>query len=205
MKKIILFVLALTTMGSVQAQEVISLPQPEVGKLSMSLGDALQQRRSERKYSDKEIGMQTLATLLWASCGVSDQKTGKITAPSAVNMQDVKVYVCTKDGVCLYNAKANTLTKVSDKDLREAIAGRQAFAKEAPVSLVLVSTKDSDRAPNDKFGAMDAGYVSQNIYLACTALGLKTVARATMDFDTLKRELKLADTSYLELNHPIGY
>ena len=205
MKNVILFVLALTAMSSVQAQEVISLPQPEVNKLSMTLGQALQQRRSERQYTDKEISLQTLSTLLWAACGVSDQKTGKITAPSAINMQDVKVYVCAKDGVCLYNAKANTLTKVSDKDLRQAIAGRQAFAKAAPISLVLVSTKDSDRAPNDKFGAMDAGYVSQNIYLACTALGLKTVARATMDFDTLKRELNLADTSYLELNHPIGY
>ena len=205
MKKIILFVLALTWMGSMQAQEVISLPQPEVNKLSMTLGQALQQRRSERQYSDQEISLQTLSTLLWAACGVSDPKTGKITAPSAVNMQDVKVYVCSKDGVCLYNAKANTLTKVSDKDLRDAIAGRQAFAKAAPISLVLVSTKDSDRAPNDKFGAMDAGYVSQNIYLACTALGLKTVARATMDFDVLKRELNLADTSDLELNHPIGY
>ena len=205
MKKMILFVLALTWMGSMQAQEVISLPQPEVSKLSMTLGQALQQRRSERQYSNKEISMQTLSTLLWAACGVSDQKTGKITAPSAINMQDVKVYVCAKDGVCLYNAKANTLTKVSDKNLLEAIAGRQAFAKAAPISLVLVSTKDSDRAPNDKFGAMDAGYVSQNIYLACTALGLRTVARATMDFDVLKRELNLADTSYLELNHPIGY
>lgn len=205
MKKIILFVLALTWMGSMKAQEVISLPQPKVSKLSMTLGQTLQQRRSERQYSDKEISLQTLSTLLWAACGVSDQKTGKITAPSAINMQDVKVYVCAKDGVCLYNAKANTLTKVSDKDLREAIAGRQAFAKAAPISLVLVSTKDNDRAPNDKFGAMDAGYVSQNIYLACTALGLKTVARATMDFDVLKRELNLADTSYLELNHPVGY
>ena len=201
MKKMILFVLALTWMGGMQAQEVISLPQPEVNKLSMTLGDALQQRRSERKYSDQEISMQTLSTLLWAACGVSEPKTGKITAPSAINMQDVKVYVCTKDGACLYNAKANTLTKVSDKNLLDAIAGRQAFAKSAPVSLVLVSTKDNDRAPNDKFGAMDAGYV----YLACTALGLKTVARATMDFDVLKRELNLADTSYLELNHPIGY
>lgn len=205
MKTIILFALALMMTGNVQAQEVVSLPKPEVNKLSMSLGEALQQRRSERSFTDKEISLQTLSTLLWASCGVSDPKTGKITAPSAVNMQDVKVYVCAKDGVCLYNAKANTLTKVSDKDLREAIAGRQAFAKSAPISLVLVSTKDSDRSPNERWGAMDTGYVSQNIYLACTALGLKTVARGTMDFDTLKRELKLADTSYLELNHPIGY
>jgi len=34
---------------------------------------------------------------------------------------------------------------------------------------------------------------------------LFVLARATMDFDVLKRELNLADTSYLELNHPIGY
>ena len=205
MKKAILFLIVLMIMGNLQAQDVISLPQPEVSKLSMSLGDALSLRRSERKYTDREISTQTLSTLLWAACGISDPKTGKITAPSAVNMQDIKIYVCTKDGVCLFNAKDNLLIKVSDKDLRDAIAGRQSFAKTAPVSLVLVSTKDSERAPNDRYGAMDAGYVSQNIYLACTALGLKTVARATMDFDTLKRELNLADTSYIELNHPISY
>lgn len=205
MKKAILFLIVLMIMGNLQAQDVISLPQPEMSKLSMSLGDALSLRRSERKYTDREISTQTLSTLLWAACGISDPKTGKITAPSAVNMQDIKIYVCTKDGVCLFNAKDNLLIKVSDKDLRDAIAGRQSFAKTAPVSLVLVSTKDSERAPNDRYGAMDAGYVSQNIYLACTALGLKTVARATMDFDTLKRELNLADTSYLELNHPISY
>lgn len=205
MKKAILFLIVLMIMGNLQAQDVISLPQPEVSKLSMSLGDALSLRRSERKYTDREISTQTLSTLLWAACGISDPKTGKITAPSAVNMQDIKIYVCTKDGVCLFNAKDNLLIKVSDKDLRDAIAGRQSFAKTAPVSLVLVSTKNSERAPNDRYGAMDAGYVSQNIYLACTALGLKTVARATMDFDTLKRELNLADTSYLELNHPISY
>ena len=205
MKNMILFALALMMTGSMQAQEVISLPQPEVSKLSMSLGDALQQRRSQREYSNQEISLQTLSTLLWAACGVSDPATGKITAASAINMQDVKIYVCSQVGVCLYNAKANTLTKVLDKDLRDAIAGRQDFAKSAPISLVLVSTKDSDRAPNDRYGAMDTGYVSQNIYLACTALGLKTVARGTMDYDTLKRELNLAETSYLELNHPIGY
>lgn len=205
MKKLIFFALALAMAGSMQAQEVISLPQPEVSKLSMTLGDALQQRRSERKFSNKEVSLQTLSTLLWAACGVSDAKTGKITAPSAVNMQDIKVYVFAQSGICLYDAKKNALVKVSDKDMRDAVAGRQAFAKSAPLSLVLVSTKDSERAPNDRYGAMDAGYVSQNIYLACTALGLKTVARGTMDYDAIKAELKLADTSYLELNHPVGY
>lgn len=205
MKKLIVLALALMTMGTMQAQDVVSLPQPEVNKLSMPLGDVLQKRRSERKYSSQEISLQALSTILWAACGVSDPKTGKITAPSAINMQDIKIYVCSKDGACLYNAKANTLTKVYDKDLREVLAGRQAFAKSAPITLLLVSTKDTDRSPNERYGAVDAGYVSQNIYLACTALGMKTVARAQMDADALRQALKLPATTLLELNHPIGY
>jgi nitroreductase len=205
MKKLIALALALMTMGTMQAQDVVSLPQPEVNKLSMPLGDVLQKRRSERKYSSQEISLQTLSTILWAACGVSDPKTGKITAPSAINMQDIKIYVCSKDGACLYNAKANTLTKVYDKDLREVLAGRQAFAKSAPITLLLVSTKDTDRSPNERYGAVDAGYVSQNIYLACTALGMKTVARAQMDADALRQAFNLPATTLLELNHPIGY
>ena len=54
-------------------------------------------------------------------------------------------------------------------------------------------------------GAIDAGYVSQNIDLACEALGLCTVPRATMDKETLKKELKLTDSQNPILNHPIGY
>ncbi|MBR6178818.1 MAG: nitroreductase family protein, partial [Bacteroidales bacterium] len=54
-------------------------------------------------------------------------------------------------------------------------------------------------------GAIDAGYVSQNIDLACEALGLCTVPRATMDKDALKKELKLTDSQNAILNHPVGY
>ncbi|MBR2886879.1 MAG: nitroreductase family protein [Bacteroidales bacterium] len=54
-------------------------------------------------------------------------------------------------------------------------------------------------------GAIDAGYVSQNIDLACEALGLCTVPRATMDKEALKKELKLTDSQNPILNHPIGY
>lgn len=207
MKKILLSAIALVTMScSMNAQEAIRLPSPQVQQLGLPLGNALQQRRSYRDYqADKQVDLQTLSTLLWAACGISDPATGKITAPSAVNMQDIKVYVCTKDGACLYSPKDNTLIPVTSKDLRGEIAGRQEFAKVAPISLVLVSTTDGDRGPNVKFGGTDSGYVSQNIYLACTALGLQTIARATMDVEALTKELQLGDKSIIELNHPIGY
>ena len=206
MKKLLLSLLALTTMiGTANAQESISLPQPEVQKLSMSLGDALKQRRSYRDMSEKDVDLQTVSTILWAACGISDPATGKITAPSAINMQDIKVFVCSQYGVCRYMPKENTLVPVTMTDIRSSLAAGQDFAKTAPVSLLLVSTKDNERMDNNRYGGVDAGYVSQNIYLACTALGLHTVARAMMDKDAVKKELNLADTSIILLNHPIGF
>ena len=206
MKKLLLSLLALITMiGTANAQESISLPQPEVQKLSMSLGDALKQRRSYRDMSEKDVDLQTVSTILWAACGISDPATGKITAPSAINMQDIKVFVCSQYGVCRYVPKENTLVPVTMTDIRSSLAAGQDFAKTAPVSLLLVSTKDNERMDNNRYGGVDAGYVSQNIYLACTALGLHTVARAMMDKDAVKKELNLADTSIILLNHPIGF
>ena len=206
MKKVIFTMLALMMMGTtVKAQDAIQLPQPEVQKLNMSLGDALKQRRSYRDMTEQDVDLQTVSTILWAACGISDPASGKITAPSAVNMQDIKVFVCSQYGVCRYMPKDNTLVPVTTTDIRPSLAAGQDFAKKAPVALILVSTKDNERLDNNRYGGVDAGYVSQNIYLACTALGLHTVARAMMDKDAIKRELNLADTSIILLNHPIGF
>lgn len=94
--------------------------------------------------------------------------------------------------------------------MRSSVAGRQQSVASAPVMLVLASNQSKFAALQDsqaaaRLGMMDAGYVSQNIYLACTALKLGTVARATMDTDVLKSELGLGDDRLLLLNHPIGW
>lgn len=62
-----------------------------------------------------------------------------------------------------------------------------------------------DAQAAQRLGTLDAGYVSQNIYLACTALKLGTVARATMNVEVLKKELGLGADHLLLLNHPIGW
>ena len=56
-----------------------------------------------------------------------------------------------------------------------------------------------------EWGAIDAGIVSQNISLFCAATGLKTRPRASMDKEKVKELLKLKDTQYVLLNHPVGY
>lgn len=204
MKKILLLVFVLTLCMGVKAQETVQLPQPEISMLGKSLGKILQERRSVREYQDKHVDLKILSTLLWAACGISDPASGKITAPSAVNMQDIKVYVCNKLGVALFNAKDNTLTQVSNENILQDLAAGQNFVLDAPFTLLLVSDQ-GNRRRNDQYGAMDAGYVSQNIYLACNALGLSTVARAMMNKDAIRTKLNLPEGVIVELNHPIGY
>ena len=206
MKKIVSLALGLMLCSSLMAQNTIQLPQPDVKELSMSLGDALKNRRSYREYQkEKAVDLNTLSTILWAACGISDPASGKITAPSAINMQDIKIYVCTAKGVCLYDPKANVLNVVNDKNLLESLASGQQFVKDAPYTLLLVSDQSKARRKNAHFGDIDSGYVSQNIYLACTALGMKTVARAMMDQDAVRSALNLPEDVIIELNHPIGY
>lgn len=189
------------------AQDVIRLPEPKWddnngGKAT--LVDVLKNRRSEREYSTEALSDQVLSNVLWAACGINRPAEKKITAPSAVNAQDIVVFVCRSDGAFRYDALNNTLVKVSSKDLRKDVAANQAFSAVAPVSLVLVSDMNKFRSPRAELGAMDAGYVSQNICLICTAMRLKTVPRATMNKEVLSKELGLKDNQILELNHPIG-
>lgn len=204
-----MFILSLVAMTGMQlmAQSTIQLPTPDK-HVQMSLFEALQNRKSTRSFSDKAVSDATLSQLLWAAIGIN-RADGHLTAPTAINAQDISVYVIRKDSAYRYQAKQNTLEKVSDQDLRQAVASRQAYAADAPVSLVIVSDnakfKGSSTNGPTLSGAMDAGYVSQNICLATEALGLVTVPRATMDKDALRQALKLTDQQHPLLNHPVGY
>lgn len=206
MKKILVALAALAMTGSLQAQ-TLPLPAPQ-STTSMTLMEALAARHSGRSFSDKAIPDQVLSQVLWAACGVNRPESGKITAPSAINAQDILVYVVRADGAYRYEPKTHVLTKVSSEDLRTAVAGRQAFAATAPVSLLLVSdhSRFGDHQNGaQRMGAIDAGYVSENIALACAALGLENVPRMTMDSDALRKALNLNETYDLVLNQQIGY
>lgn len=192
--------------GCVTAQD-IQLPEPDKSA-KMTLMEALQQHASSREFSDKEVSDAVLSQVLWAACGINRPGEKKITAPSAINAQDILVYVARKDGAYLYQPETNTLKKVCEEDVRKMVAGQQEFAATAPVSLILVSdkTKFGDRSSGaDLMGNIDSGYVSENICLVCTALGLKTVPRMSMDKEALAKALKLTDSQVLLLNNPIGW
>jgi len=204
MKKMIMMVVALFAMTiGIAAQTTVVLPKP-TKNCEMTLMQALQQRHSTREFKSDAISDQQLSDLLWAACGLN-RKDGRITAPSAMNMQDIKVYVLRSDGAWRYQPLGHELTKVSTENLIEAIAGKQVSVKTAPVVLLLVSDQSQAPRRSVEMGNLDAGYVSQNICLACEALGLATVPRGSMDKETIGKALNLVEGQYIIVNHPVGY
>lgn len=158
--------------GEAAAQET-QLPTPSKTNVAGSLNKALQDRHSTRTFTNKDVDDQTLSDLLWAANGVN-RNDGKRTAPSAMNRQDVTIYVGKADGTFRYDAATNKLVKIGNSDLRKAAAGRNKFIETAPVVLVIASDTGLTNG-NMAISGLDAGAVMQNVYLYCAANGMATV------------------------------
>lgn len=209
MKKVLFILTALlliVTSMNAQDLKAIHLNAPDKSR-GTTVMKALADRHSVREFDAKALSLQDLSDLLWAANGVN-RADGKRTAPSALNKQDIDVYVILKEGAYLYNAQSNILEPIAKGDHRQVVAGGQDFVKTAPVSLVLISDLSRFGNTSDQsklMGAVDAGIVCQNINLFCSSRGLSTVPRATMDKAALKSVLKLTDSQLPIMNNPVGY
>lgn len=196
-----------TVLAAEQGGKTIKLPPPQT-EGGMPLMAALKARCTSRAFSSKPLPLQVLSNLLWAACGVNRPESGKRTAPTARNMQEIDVYVALAEGLYLYNAKEHVLEPVLMQDLRAA-SGRQAFVAEAPVNLIFVS--DYDKMGNipteakDFYSATDTGYISQNVYLFCASEGLATVVRNMVDKPALAEKMGLRPTQKVILAQTVGY
>lgn len=199
MKRI--FIASLIAMASFScAASDISLPQPQK-EGGMPLMEALSQRKSTREFSnDKLLNDQQLSNLLWAACGYN--REDKLTIPTALNRQEVTVYVIKPEGAWLYDAKANKLIQVTNKDIRD-YAAAQDYAKQAPLNIAIVS--DKALMDHDIFAGTAAGAVMQNIYLWCASNGVGTVTRGSFDGENLAKALNLKPTQRVMLVQTVGY
>lgn len=85
---------------------------------------ALKERRSTRSFSGKKLPQEMLSNLLWAAFGVNRPDSGKRTAPSAVNWQEIDVYVALAEGLYLYDAQAHMLKPVLAKIYEQQLGAR---------------------------------------------------------------------------------
>jgi nitroreductase len=185
----------------------IELPKPQKqgGKPLMQ---ALNERRSRRAFSAKELPLQVLSDLLWAANGVNRPETGGLTAPSTRGLQEIDIYVAKADGLFLYEPRGQLLIPISDKDIR-ILTGTQPFVKDAPVNLIFVADTDKMKGMTDQekdfYAATDTGFISENVYLYCASEGLATVVRGSVQKLSLKKAMKLRDAQTIILAQTVGY
>jgi SagB-type dehydrogenase family enzyme len=180
-------------------------PQTEGGKPLMQ---ALLERQSSREFGTAKLPPQVLSNLLWAADGVNRPDSGKRTAPSAVNWQNIDIYVALADGLYVYDAPGNVLKIVLQEDVR-AETGKQEFVKDVPVDLVYVADFSKIMRGTDEdrtfYSAAHTGFISQNVYLYCASEGLATVVRGMVDRETLAKVMKLRPDQKIMLAQSIGY
>jgi len=183
------------------------LPKPKT-EGGMPLMEALKKRHSSRQFADRKLPDQVLSDMLWAAFGVN-RADGRRTAPSAVNWQEIDIYVATADGVWLFDAKGHDLKCVLQKDIR-ALTGKQDFVKDAPVNLIYVADfakmrKGTPEADKIFYSAADTGFISQNVYLFCASEGLATVVRGMVDRPALAKAMHLREDQRIILAQTVGY
>lgn len=186
------------------AADTIKFDAPPA-KLDKDIMQAFNARKSAQGFTEKVVSMKEVGNILWAANGINRPETGDRTAPSALNKQDVELYVFDKQNVYHYDHKAHALNLVVKGDHRDLFTERM----KTPVIILLVSdvSKFTYGSAEDQkvTGALDAGIVSENISLYCAGAGIDTRVRASMDKSGLQKLLKLNDKQIPMLNHAIGY
>jgi len=193
---------------------ILPTPQTKGGKPLMQ---ALKKRKTTRSLSTKILPEQVLSNLIWAAFGINRPDSGKRTAPSAVNWQEIDIYVALEKGLYLYESKKHVLIPMIAQDFRakttQTFQPSKKFVENAPVTFIYVADfnridgigrlmKDNDKALT-AYAA--TGFIGQNVYLFCSSEGLGTVIRAMIDKPALRKEMNLRPDQHIILCQTIGY
>ncbi len=186
------------------ASPTLPLPPPDKRAPLML---ALAERHSSREFAATELPLPLLANLLWAANGINRDDGGR-TAPSAMNTQEIDIYVALPTGAYLYDAAANALRLVAGSDVRR-VTGYQDFVDNAPLDLVYVA--DHGRMKlipvnmRASYANVAAGAITQNVYLFAAANGLATVIRAWIDREAIANALGLSHDQEVLLSQTVGF
>ena len=193
------------------ALEVITLPAPRL-KGTLTLEEALVQRRSVREFSDIPLTEMELGQLLWAAQGITNS-SGYRTAPSAGALYPLEVYLVTHEGIYHYVPRGHQLVVLHQGDIKPALyaaALRQNPVLEAPAVIVITAVYGrtaqkygEERSP--RYVNLEAGHAAQNILLQAVALSLGAVPIGAFADEEVKKALSLPSDQQPLYLIPVGH
>jgi nitroreductase len=212
MKKIIFSGISFMVLGllfiNVAAQDItLPAPQKTGGKPLM---EALNERKTTREFTDENLTQQQFSNLLWAAWGIN-RPDNRRTAPSALNYQEIDLYVALPEGLYLYLADSHSLKMIHNRDIRK-FTGSQGFVATAPVNFVYVADMAKARKKegdviedSDLFMSYaNTAFIGQNVYLFCASENLGCVVRGSVPNERLAQELQLRPNQRITLAQTIG-
>ena len=192
--------------AAADAPAAVKLPAPRKAG-GMPLFDAIARRRSTRDYSERPLPQQILSDLLWAAFGINRPDGGR-TAPYAMHIIMIDIYVATADGVWLYEPTAHALLPHMKDDIRAA-TGEQDFLGHAALDLVYVAHGErmKDVSPEERriSASADAGFIGQNVHLFCASEGLATVFRGALDATKVAQIMRLPSEQFVTFAQTVGF
>lgn len=196
-------------------EDVMELAKPELDGTT-SVEEALNERRSIRKYKDSPLNLKEVSQLMWAAQGISSSP-GFRTAPSAGATYPLEVYLVVgevdglDEGVYRYIPEGHKLKKLQSSDKRDELfnaALRQRWVKKGKVDIVISGiykrTTGKYRERGIRYVHMEAGHAAQNIYLQSVSLGLATVTVGAFHDDKVKEILEMKEGETPLYIMPVG-
>ena len=190
MKKILSLTAALllAAASAATAANIVLVEPDKTGGPAVLAAIADRASAEQRDFSGEELSQKELSTILWAATGKNRDPKGW-TVPMAMGREPyVSVYVLLKSGGYLYNWEKNALMQQTAEKKLTSRAVTQDFAKSAPCILVFVSKGTMNV---DQYNYVATGAMSQNVYLAAEALGLKTRFLASFNKVNIEAALML--------------
>ena len=153
----------------------------------ISLEKAIKGRRTVRSFSSTKMTEPQCSQLLWAAQGITEDRGYKRSAPSAGALYPMDVYAAVgkdavngvEEGVYHYNPTDHVVTRILKQDIRKDVARaslEQMWMAHAPMIIVITSEYSriivKYRERGIAYAIMEAGHISQNIFLQSVALGL---------------------------------
>jgi len=190
----------------------IHLPKVESFQASkLSFDRVISSRRSVRNFTDATLNLNDFSKILYQSYGI----TGKTaipgggsqffrSAPSGGALYPAELYLGVRrvtgvdQGVYHYNVKNHELELLIPGDPTDElyrVCCKQEYARQASVVIlisgVLQRTKRKYGERGYRYVFLDVGHLGQNIYLACTALGLSVITTCGFFDDEANKLLRL--------------
>ena len=189
--------------------DMITLPSPDF--TNASIEECMEARRSVRGYQDKGLSLQQISNLLWSAQGITEDRYGFRTAPSAGATYPLEIFIAKKDGLFRYVPVSHALKQEMRKDIRKDItkaALGQGFISNAGLVVIITAIFErtamryGDRAV--RYVYIEAGHCAQNIHLEAVALGLGSVPVGAFRDNELSKLLKLKDEEPIYVI-PVGH